>query len=1058
MVERKPAMAKFARPNTKGALLRDTLFQVLNDLRSKPIIWIQGPAGAGKTTLVSSYLEAFGIPCLWYQIDEGDRDAASFFYYLQQAAQSIQSENKKRSQLPLLTPEYLAGLSLFTRRFFEQLFKELNPERFLVFDNYQDVSDGTAFHQMVVNGLKNVPPGRQVMIMSREAPPGVYARLRANGDMALLTWDQLRLSLAETRGIAKLKGYHHLSEGQIGRLHSMCEGWAAGLLLLFDSEQSLEADSIFPPGKHPMWDDIFSYFAGEVFDRMAPMIQDLLLKTAFLTKVRPHHAARLTGNFNAEELLSTLSRNQHFVTRYLHDETIYRYHQLFRHFLIVKAARNMAAEERAEVQAFSARLLLESGEPDDAIALFISANDWHAVVDVILSNAENMVEQGRHVTLASWINCLPIQERARSAWLSYWLGVCHMVNDTVASRNHFSIAFQRFKERRDPAGCYSAWSGIIDSYIYEWGDMTPLDRWIEELTCLLERYPLPQGPIEAKVTSAMLCALMYRRPQHPDMSLWEDRVKHIILHAEDIRLKIILSSHLMLFYCWWIGGQEKAAFLVDILQHAMKDQKIAPFQYIVWRSTEGASLWMRNHFRESHDALAEGLATATKSGIHIWDFMLWANLVYWHLCQQNLERADAYLRKMRFILKSRRDLDISHFHYLRAYAQLCKNNLTLALEHINSAIAFAQKAGSPFPYHFYLTGKADILIEAGDYDQADAILREAFEFGRCMRSSNLTYQTSWLRALMCHRQGDRQKARKYLKAYLRNSRENSTVNHAWWRSAIMASLLAEALEAGIEVGHVKRLIREHALSPPKDAPTMENWPYKVRIYTLGHFSLLVDDRPVSIKVKGKNKPLKMLKVLIASQGHDIPDSYIADALWPDADGDCALQNFTITLHRLRKLIGYPQALHLKDRRVRLNPDLCWVDLWMLHHLFTKADRVLTDRKSTLADLQRVSERLRAAYKGPFLQTEEAPWAIGPRQRLHERWSQIARQLGKRLERERHWPAAQEAYRHILQIDPVAEWACQGAFRCGIELRQFGDALALYRRFKTHFKQAYGNLP
>ncbi len=36
-------------------------------------------------------------------------------------------------------------------------------------------------------------------------------------------------------------------------------GWAAGLLLLFDSEQSFEADSIFSPGMHPMGDDIFSY-------------------------------------------------------------------------------------------------------------------------------------------------------------------------------------------------------------------------------------------------------------------------------------------------------------------------------------------------------------------------------------------------------------------------------------------------------------------------------------------------------------------------------------------------------------------------------------------------------------------------------------------------------------------------------------------------------------------------------------------------------------------------------------------------------------------------------
>jgi ATP/maltotriose-dependent transcriptional regulator MalT len=51
-------------------------------MRERPVIWIAGPAGCGKTTLVSSYLEARGIPCLWDQIDQGDADPATFFYYL----------------------------------------------------------------------------------------------------------------------------------------------------------------------------------------------------------------------------------------------------------------------------------------------------------------------------------------------------------------------------------------------------------------------------------------------------------------------------------------------------------------------------------------------------------------------------------------------------------------------------------------------------------------------------------------------------------------------------------------------------------------------------------------------------------------------------------------------------------------------------------------------------------------------------------------------------------------------------------------------------------------
>lgn len=45
-----------------------------------------GPPGAGKTTLAASYLDSQKRPLLWYQLDEGDADAATFFHYLGLAA------------------------------------------------------------------------------------------------------------------------------------------------------------------------------------------------------------------------------------------------------------------------------------------------------------------------------------------------------------------------------------------------------------------------------------------------------------------------------------------------------------------------------------------------------------------------------------------------------------------------------------------------------------------------------------------------------------------------------------------------------------------------------------------------------------------------------------------------------------------------------------------------------------------------------------------------------------------------------------------------------------
>ncbi len=190
------AMAKFARPNTRGVVLCRNLFDTLNGPRNAPVIWIQSPAGAGKTTLISSYLETSRIPCLWYQMDEGDSDLATFFCYLQQAVQSVQPPNEP-SQLSLLKPEYLTGLPLFTRRFFERLFVDLDQQRVLVFDNYQTIADWMDFHGAFINGLRAIPPGKQVVIISREAPPGVFARFKAHDDMAVLTWENGKLFLSE---------------------------------------------------------------------------------------------------------------------------------------------------------------------------------------------------------------------------------------------------------------------------------------------------------------------------------------------------------------------------------------------------------------------------------------------------------------------------------------------------------------------------------------------------------------------------------------------------------------------------------------------------------------------------------------------------------------------------------------------------------------------------------------------------------------------------------------------------------------------------------------------
>lgn len=134
-----------------GIVQRVRLFLLLDDCCQKPVAWISGPGGSGKTTLVSSYLASRSVPAIWYQVDQGDADPATFFYYMALASQD--AARPDHEPLPLLTPEYLGGIKTFARRYFQQLFARLPAPCAIVLDNYQEISPSSPFSEQILAKL-----------------------------------------------------------------------------------------------------------------------------------------------------------------------------------------------------------------------------------------------------------------------------------------------------------------------------------------------------------------------------------------------------------------------------------------------------------------------------------------------------------------------------------------------------------------------------------------------------------------------------------------------------------------------------------------------------------------------------------------------------------------------------------------------------------------------------------------------------------------------------------------------------------------------------------------
>jgi ATP/maltotriose-dependent transcriptional regulator MalT len=143
--DRWSSMAKITNPKSSGVFPRERLFRLLDKCRESPVIWVSAPAGSGKTTLVASYLADRKLDSIWYRVDEGDGDIATFFYYMGLAAKKAVPRTRK--PLPLLTSEYQLGIKTFILRYFETLYTLLTPPFVIVFDNYQHVQNKAHFHE-----------------------------------------------------------------------------------------------------------------------------------------------------------------------------------------------------------------------------------------------------------------------------------------------------------------------------------------------------------------------------------------------------------------------------------------------------------------------------------------------------------------------------------------------------------------------------------------------------------------------------------------------------------------------------------------------------------------------------------------------------------------------------------------------------------------------------------------------------------------------------------------------------------------------------------------------
>jgi DNA-binding SARP family transcriptional activator len=222
------------------------------------------------------------------------------------------------------------------------------------------------------------------------------------------------------------------------------------------------------------------------------------------------------------------------------------------------------------------------------------------------------------------------------------------------------------------------------------------------------------------------------------------------------------------------------------------------------------------------------------------------------------------------------------------------------------------------------------------------------------------------------------------------------------------------------------------------------------VYVLGHFRVRRDGEPLALGRKVPWRPLQLLQAIAVLGPREASATGIVTALWPDAEGDAGSRAFEIALHRLRRLLGDPDAVRYARGRIGLDNARVWVDAEAFEQLAARVEQA----RDTAALARAVG-----LYEGAVLAGhDDAAWLLPVRERLRSRFLRMAARGASLLEENGWREAAVDLLRRALEREPLAEELHRGLIRALMTLDRRAEAVEAYRHCERLLEQVLGVRP
>jgi LuxR family maltose regulon positive regulatory protein len=468
-------------------------------------VGVTAPAGYGKSTMLIEWVARERRAAAWISLDRHDDDPRILLFLIASAYE--QAVPERAGLAAEISGLGVAALGRGAPRLAAALSRSSVPFALLLDDLHELRSPGC--HDVLGVVLSGIPPGSQVVTASRTAQPHL-PRMRAVGDAVEIQASDLTLGRGATEQIFAA-AHVTVTPEQVVTVTETTEGWPIGLHLaaMIARDASQEAWTVSGDDRY-----VADYLHQEAMGKLDPAMQRFLRRNSVLDRLHGPLCDAIMEEPGSHERLRALEQSHALLTPLDRSREWYRYHPLFREFLLGELRRSEPdLIEKLHLRA--ADWFEAHGSPSMAVGHLLMTPEKDRCAQLVASLVPATYGAGQIATVQRWMSTLgesTITAYPPLAVLAGWVSA--LAGETAGAQRWAAIvdeatfdavptdgaaSFESSRAMLRAMMCAAGPEQMLADAEFAAAQETPSSTWRDTALCLLGQAHLLSGDLERAV-------------------------------------------------------------------------------------------------------------------------------------------------------------------------------------------------------------------------------------------------------------------------------------------------------------------------------------------------------------------------------------------------------------------------------------------------------------------------------------------------------------------------------------------------------------------------------